>query len=101
MEPIKDVTLVRHAYVLTDYQGQGIGSKLIKHIEEHCPTERLLVGTWRAATWATAFYARHGFEFMADKDRLLNAYWAITPRQTETSVVLGKRMVVKRELQEN
>jgi GNAT superfamily N-acetyltransferase len=98
MEPIKDVTLVRHAYVLTAFQGQGIGSKLIKHIEAHCPTELLLVGTWQAATWATAFYARHGFEFLADKDRLLNDYWAITPRQTETSVVLRKRIVVKGKL---
>ncbi len=91
-EPVREVTLVRHAYVLTCYQGQGIGSKLIKHIETHCLTERLLVGTWKAATWATDFYERHGYEFQADKDRLLNAYWDISPRQTEKSVVLGKSL---------
>jgi GNAT superfamily N-acetyltransferase len=90
MEPIKDVTLVRHAYVLTQYQGQGIGSQLIKHIEAHSPTDRILVGTWKAATWATDFYQRHGYQFLADKDRLLNTYWDISPRQIETSVVLGK-----------
>jgi GNAT superfamily N-acetyltransferase len=92
MEPIKDVTLVRHAYVLTKYQGQGIGSSLIQHIEVNSPTSRLLVGTWKAAAWATDFYQRHGYRFLADKDRLLSTYWDISFRQIETSVVLGKNL---------
>jgi GNAT superfamily N-acetyltransferase len=95
MEPVKDVTLVRHAYVLTGFQGQGIGSKLIKHIEAHCPTERLLVGTWKAATWATDFYEHHGYQFQADKDALLKTYWDIPPRQIDTSVLLEKRVSIR------
>lgn len=92
MEPIQGVTLVRHAYVLTQYQGQGVGSRLIKHIEANTINDRLLVGTWKDATWATDFYQRHGYEFMPEKDRLLNTYWDISPRQIETSVVLGKNL---------
>ncbi|HKW12708.1 MAG TPA: GNAT family N-acetyltransferase, partial [Gemmatimonadaceae bacterium] len=31
---VKDVTLVRHAYVLPKSQGKGIGGKLLRHLEE-------------------------------------------------------------------
>jgi GNAT superfamily N-acetyltransferase len=89
-EPAADVTLVRHAYVLAEYQGQGIGGKLLKHIVERTTTQSLLVGTWADATWAIDFYKRHGFAYLADKDRLLKTYWAISARQIETSVVLGR-----------
>lgn len=89
MEPIKDVTLIRHAYILPDYQQQGIGSKLLKHIEGMVTTNRLLVGTWADAHWAIDFYQKHGFTLLPDKDELLGNYWDIPKRQVETSVVLG------------
>ena len=31
-EPIKDVTLIRHAYILPQWQKQGIGTKLLNHL---------------------------------------------------------------------
>jgi len=52
MEPIKDVTLIRHA-------------------------------------WAIAFYLKHGFSLLPDKDDLLKNYWGIPQRQIETSIVMG------------
>jgi len=91
-EPIKDTTLIRHAYVLADQQGKGIGSKLLKFIEKQVETEWLLIGTWKAATWAIDFYKKHGYELMGNKDELLRKYWDIPDRQIETSVVLGKKM---------
>jgi GNAT superfamily N-acetyltransferase len=91
-EPIKDTTLIRHAYVLTDEQGKGIGSKLLKFIEKQVDTEWLLIGTWKAALWAIDFYKKHGYALMDNKDDLLRKYWDIPERQIETSVVLGKRM---------
>ncbi len=91
-EQVLDTTLVRHAYVRTEDQGKGIGSALIKYIEQQVATEWLLVGTWAGATWAVDFYRKHGYEVMGKKDELLRRYWDIPERQIETSVVLGKRM---------
>lgn len=87
-QPVKDVTLIRHAYVLPQWQGQGIGGKLMENLKRLCKTPRLLVGTWADAYWAIAFYAKHGFKPAADKDGLLETYWNIPRRQIETSVVL-------------
>lgn len=89
IEPVKDVTLVRHAYVLPTYQGQGIGSKLLNHIVKQVTTPRLLVGTWADARWAISFYEKHGFRLLSEKDTLLKTYWDIPQRQIEISVVLG------------
>jgi GNAT superfamily N-acetyltransferase len=90
LEPIKDVTLVRHAYVLTDKQGLGIGRQLLTHLETRTQTQRLLVGTWAGATWAVDFYKRNGFLPAGDKDHLLKTYWDNPARQNDVSVVLEK-----------
>jgi GNAT superfamily N-acetyltransferase len=89
IEPVKDVTLIRHTYVLPRWQGQEIGSQLLSHLKSLVTTPRLLVGTWADARWAVAFYQKHGFELLPDKDVLLKTYWDISDRQIETSVVLG------------
>ncbi len=86
---VKYVTLIRHAYVITSWQRRGIGSKLLNYLRNLCQTQRLLVGTWADAFWAVAFYEKHGFRLLPDKDELLRTYWRITDRQRETSVVLG------------
>lgn len=91
-EPIGDVTLVRHCYVLPDRQRQGIASALMRHVMALTTTDRLLVGTWAAATWAIRFYEKHGFRLLPDGDALLRTYWDIPARQRETSVVLGRRV---------
>ena len=88
-EPIKDVTLIRHAYILSSWQRQGIGSKLLNYLGGLVTTPRLLVGTWADAHWAIDFYQKHGFSLLPNKDELLKTYWNIPQRQIETSVVLG------------
>jgi len=90
IQPVSDVHLIRHAYVLPEAQGQGVGGHLLQHLIARCPT-RILVGTWAAASWAIGFYQRHGF-VMAGNDEvpvLLRRYWNIPDRQIETSVVLA------------
>jgi GNAT superfamily N-acetyltransferase len=89
---IRDVTLIRHAYVLPGYQRKGVGTGLLDYLKLMTKTQRLLVGTWEDARWAIDFYQKHGFELMPDKDRLLKMYWNIPQRQIETSVVLGIMM---------
>ncbi|MDY6916415.1 MAG: GNAT family N-acetyltransferase, partial [Chloroflexota bacterium] len=91
-QPVKDVTLIRHAYVLPEYQRKGIGARLLDHLRSLTGTQRLLVGTWADARWALDFYQKHGFSLMSDKDGLLRTYWDIPDRQVETSVVLGTEL---------
>jgi len=88
-QPVKDVTLIRHAYVLPDFQKKGIGTELLQHVKKLTTTRQLLVGTWDDAAWAVAFYRKQGFAIMPDKTGLLRKYWNIPDRQIETSVVLG------------
>jgi GNAT superfamily N-acetyltransferase len=86
-----DVTLIRHAYVITSERRSGIGSMLLRHLET-LTSKQILIGTWKAAVWAIAFYQKHGYALVteAEKNRLLAKYWTISPRQIETSVVLVK-----------
>jgi len=90
LQDVRDVALIRHAYVATAVRGRGIGGALLAHLVG-AATRPMLVGTWAAATWAVRFYERHGFRVVArsEKDRLLRAYWRIPERQIETSVVLA------------
>lgn len=88
IEPVKDVTLIRHAYILPEWQKQGIGSRLLHHLQTLTKTSRLLVGTWADAKWAIRFYEKHGFKLIPNKDELLKTYWNVPERQIETSVVL-------------
>jgi GNAT superfamily N-acetyltransferase len=84
------VTLIRHAYVDPAAQRQGVGARLLTYLLEDIPNP-VLVGTWAAAWWAIRFYEKHGFRLVTqeEKERLLNTYWTISPRQVETSVVLA------------
>jgi N-acetylglutamate synthase-like GNAT family acetyltransferase len=89
IQPVQDVTLIRHAYVRPANQGQGIGGKLLATLTQQT-TRRILVGTWADAAWAIRFYEKHGFRLVSpeEKDYLLRQYWSIPQRQIETSVVL-------------
>lgn len=90
IQPVRDVDLIRHAYVRPGSQRRGIGAALISHIRS-LSSRQMLVGTWAAATWAIAFYQRHGFVLLSPVERtaLLKCYWTIPERQIETSVVLA------------
>ena len=92
IQEIKDVILIRHAYTLTSYQNKGTGSALLEYLLKKNQNSRLLVGTWRNATWAIRFYEKFGFILHA-KDQstlLLKKYWKIPLKQIKNSVVLEK-----------
>jgi GNAT superfamily N-acetyltransferase len=90
IQPVRDVTLIRHAYVFPSHQNQGIGGRLLSSIRQQT-TGPALVGTWADAVWAIRFYEKHKFRLVSskEKDRLLREYWSIPERQVETSVVLA------------
>ena len=92
IQEVKDVVLIRHAYTLTFYQGKGAGSTLLKYLLKKKENSRLLVGTWKNATWAIRFYKKFGF-ILHTKDQstlLLKKYWKIPSKQIKNSVVLER-----------
>ena len=92
IQEVKDVILIRHAYTLTSHQGKGTGAALLKYLLKKNQNFRLLVGTWRDATWAIRFYEKFGFILHA-KDQstlLLKKYWKISSNQIKNSVVLER-----------
>jgi GNAT superfamily N-acetyltransferase len=90
IQPVRDVDLIRHAYVRPDLQRGGVGGALLAHLRSQS-ARRILVGTWAAAGWAIKFYQRHGFRLVSAQQKtvLLQTYWTIPDRQIETSVVLA------------
>jgi len=89
IQPVRDVDLIRHAYVRPGSQRLGVGAALMAHLRA-LSTRRMLVGTCADATWAIRFYQREGFALVPPTQAalLLKSYWDIPERQIETSVVL-------------
>jgi len=99
IQHVKDVTLIRHAYVLSSEQGLGIGSNLLSFLCKQT-TRPILIGTWKDADWAVRFYEKRGFAQvpLQEKNVLLQKYWSVPSRQIETSVVLANtRWFVSRQ----
>jgi len=91
-QKVKDVVLIRHAYTLTSYQGKGTGSALLEYLIKKNQNSRLLVGTWRNATWAIRLYEKFGFVLHPQDQTtlLLKKYWKISSNQINNSVVLER-----------
>ena len=91
LQNVREVTLIRHAYVRPSHQSRGVGGALLTRLAAQTAGP-LLVGTWASAQWAIRFYERHGFHRVGseEKDRLLGSYWNISLRQRQTSVVLTR-----------
>ena len=92
VQEVKDVILIRHAYTLSSYQNRGAGSALLQFLLKKNQDSRLLVGTWKNATWAIQFYKKFSF-ILHTKEKttlLLKKYWKIPTKQIENSVVLER-----------
>ncbi len=92
IQELKDVTLIRHAYTISTYQGRGIGKILLQYLFKINKNSILYVGTWQDATWAIQFYEKFGFVMKKRKKtiELLKKYWEVSLKQIENSVVLEK-----------
>ncbi len=89
IQPVQDVTLIRHAYVRTELRNRGIGGELLSHLRQ-LTQGPILIGTWADADWAIHFYQKNGFQLVSEgTDRLLTKYWSVSQRQIEVSVVLA------------
>ena len=94
IQEVEDVTLIRHAYTLSNYQGIGIGKSLLQYLFKINRSSSILVGTWQDATWAIRFYMKNGFVLHTRKQTnlLLERYWRVPLKQVENSVVLEKQV---------
>ncbi|MAH54545.1 MAG: GNAT family N-acetyltransferase [Pelagibacteraceae bacterium] len=92
IQKVKDVTLIRHAYTLTSYQGKGMGSALLEYLLKKNQNSRLLLGTWKKAKWAIQFYEKFGFVLHTEEQStlLLKKYWKIPSKQIKNSIVLER-----------
>jgi len=65
---------------------------LLEYLLKKKQNSRLLVGTWRNATWAIRVYEKFGFILHAKEQStlLLKKYWKIPSKQIKNSVVLER-----------
>jgi N-acetylglutamate synthase-like GNAT family acetyltransferase len=98
IQPVRDIHLIRHAYVARAAQRRGIGGALLDRLLADIDG-RVLVGTWSAAQWAVDFYLRHGFAQVGPERtaELLREYWSIPERQVASSVVLERKSSTARD----
>ena len=92
IQEVQDVILIRHAYTLTSYQNKGTGGAMLEYLLKKSQNSRLLVGTWKNATWAIRFYEKFGFVVHTKEQStlLLKKYWKISRKQIKNSVVLER-----------
>ena len=92
IQELKNITLIRHAYTLSTYQGMGIGKVLLQYLFRINKSSILYVGTWKEATWAIQFYEKFGFVTHKRKKtiELLKKHWKVSLTQIENSVILEK-----------
>jgi len=93
LERVRDVVLMRHAYVVPEKQRQRAGSKLLMHLERQLPGgTRVVVGTYRENFKARAALERAGYRASQDPEAVLRAYYAIPEDRLRASVTYEKRL---------
>ncbi len=92
-EPIGDVALLRHAYILPRHQRQGVASALRETIEERLEgIRRVIVGTYAANYKARGILEKGGYHLSPDSEAVLRAYYEIPEDRLRTSVTYEKML---------
>jgi GNAT superfamily N-acetyltransferase len=93
LEYVRDVALLRHAYVLPESQRHGVGSRLREHLEGRVrDARRIIVGTYAGNYKARAVLEKSGYHLSPDSQAVLRAYYAIPGDRMRTSVVYEKTL---------
>jgi len=91
LEYVRDAALLRHAYVLPDYQRRGVGSLLREHLEAQVRgVHRILVGTYVGNYKAHAALMKAGYQRSADSESVLRTYYSIPEDRRRLSVAYEK-----------
>ncbi len=88
---IKDVALLRHAYILAQSQREGIGTRLREHLEAQIlGVRRIIVGTYRENYKARRMLEKAGYTLSADPESILRTYYSIPEDRLKSSVTYEK-----------
>jgi GNAT superfamily N-acetyltransferase len=91
LEYVGDVALLRHAYVLPEYQRQGVGSHLLDHLEAQVQgVTRILVGTYVDNFKARRALEKADYHLVADSETMLRAYYGIPEDRLRSSLIYEK-----------
>lgn len=91
LERVRDVVLLRHAYILPEHQRRSVGAKLLRHLEgELAPGTRVVVGTYRENFKARRALEKAGYEPSADPEALLRKYYDIPEDRLLSSLTYEK-----------
>jgi GNAT superfamily N-acetyltransferase len=91
LEPAREAALLRHAYIVPEYQRHGIGSRLQEHLEGQARgARRIIVGTYAGNFKARAALEKAGYHLSPDSEAVLRAYYAIPEDRLHASVTYEK-----------
>jgi GNAT superfamily N-acetyltransferase len=90
LERKADAALVRHGYVLPDWQRRGVGAALLTHLERAALPARIIVGTYAANHKARALLEKSGYTLSPDSAAVLRRYYAIPEDRLLASVTYEK-----------
>jgi GNAT superfamily N-acetyltransferase len=91
LEHVRDAALLRHGYVLPEYQRRGVGALLREHLERQVRgVSRIIVGTYAGNYKARGALAKAGYRLSADPETVLRVYYAIPEDRLKSSVTYEK-----------
>ena len=91
LEYVRDVALLRHAYILPEYQRQGIASRLREHLELQIQgVHKIIVGTYAGNYKDRHALEKAGYQLSNNSEALLRAYYSIPEDRLKSSVVYEK-----------
>ena len=91
-EPIGEVVLLRHAYVLPQWQRNGVAGALMSHVENELPRSirMIVVGTYAANYKARGLLEKSGYRPAADPEAVLRTHYDIPEDRLLSSVAYVK-----------
>ena len=92
-EPIGEVALLRHAYILPEYQRQGVATVLLGYIEERLRgIGTVIVGTYAANYKARGTLEKGGYRLSTNPQQVLRTYYDIPEDRLLTSITYEKSL---------
>jgi GNAT superfamily N-acetyltransferase len=93
LEHVRDAVLLRHGYVLPEYQRRGVGARLREHLEHQVRgVSRIIVGTYAGNYKARGALDKAGYRLSADPEAVLRTYFAIPEDRLKSSVTYEKQL---------